>query len=192
MVNLSFEQIVKFILGLLVLIAPIVTFIRTGSIKKSLKEIDNIVKYKNENLDTSTYTQSFDRMVDDWQFSEEKDAPILIGKKDIQAYIQSFADTALDKILDKFLTGGLQVPVTRVQEEDGINDIDYTREPMLTYAELLDKAEEYRERYKLSDELNALDVFKFVEENSKKLQKSVGDVILRKDSKGGNDEKKDV
>ena len=192
MVDLSFEQIVKFILGLLVVIAPLVTFIRTGSIKKSLKEIDNIVKYKNENLDTSTYTQSFDRMVDDWQFSEEQDAPILIGKKDIQAYIQSFADTALDKILDKFLTGGLQVPVTRVQEEDGVNDIDYTREPMLTYAELLDKAEEYRERYKLSDELNALDVFKFVEENSKKLQKSVGDVILKKDSKGGNDEKKDV
>lgn len=92
-----------------------------------------------------TVGSDYPNLVTDYYYDEvedvvkEKSVP-----KDMQAYIDSFADCALDKIYDKF------VDTVNVQgSSDVINDFNSMKFDLNEYSKVLESADNYREDYNL-------------------------------------------
>lgn len=61
------------------------------------------IKYRTCEYDTKDNAQKFDYIINDYAYDNAKDCLVVVGTIDIQKKIQSNADCALDKILDKFI-----------------------------------------------------------------------------------------
>lgn len=61
------------------------------------------IKYRTCEYDTKDNAQKFDYIINDYAYDNAKDCLVVVGTIDIQEKIQSNADCALDKILDKFI-----------------------------------------------------------------------------------------
>lgn len=61
------------------------------------------IKYRTCEYDTKDSSQKFDYIINDYAYDNAKDCLVVVGTIDIQEKIQSNADCALDKILDKFI-----------------------------------------------------------------------------------------
>lgn len=61
------------------------------------------IKYRTCEYDTKDFVQKFDYIINDYAYDNAKDCLVVVGTIDIQEKIQSNADCALDKILDKFI-----------------------------------------------------------------------------------------
>lgn len=61
------------------------------------------IKYRTCEYDTKNIAQEFDYIINDYAYDNAKDCLVVVGTIDIQEKIQSNADCALDKILDKFI-----------------------------------------------------------------------------------------
>ncbi len=125
----------------------------------------------------SKFRQKFDRYVPVYAWSDEQQKVVLLPqKKDQQAFIQSNEDCALDKILDKY--GYDLVASQSLKSSFLVADTSSTEK--LDLAEMGDyftKAEEIRDKFNLSYELTADEVYQYA-------QKQVNDLINK--YKGGN------
>jgi hypothetical protein len=61
------------------------------------------IKYRTCEYDTKDNAQKFEYIINDYAYDNAKDCLVVVGTIDIQEKIQSNADCALDKILDKFI-----------------------------------------------------------------------------------------
>ena len=61
------------------------------------------IRYRTCEYDTKDNAQKFDYIINDYAYDNAKDCLVVVGTIDIQEKIQSNADCALDKILDKFI-----------------------------------------------------------------------------------------
>lgn len=61
------------------------------------------IKYRTCEYDTKDIAQKFEYIINDYAYDNAKDCLVVVGTIDIQEKIQSNADCALDKILDKFI-----------------------------------------------------------------------------------------
>lgn len=61
------------------------------------------IKYRTCEYDTKDNAQKFDYIINDYAYDNAKDCLVVVGTINIQEKIQSNADCALDKILDKFI-----------------------------------------------------------------------------------------
>lgn len=117
------------------------------------------MKFKTIHSYKSAPPQEFSQYSDEWKYSENEGAPVLVGKKDDQALIQSFEDCALSKVFDKFLPEDfdefaanfgkrIEVDVTApaIPAEEARADLDYI-------AEVANGIDELREVYSISDDL---------------------------------------
>ena len=139
-----------------------VTMIRTGSIKKSLKAMEelNNMPYKK----TCSYSQGFSEYEKDYVLNpatnelEELEIP-----KNVQKYIDSYVDTCLEKALEKFLPD-------KVSESDSV--IDYTQvcDDLSQIGNAMDIAEDYREKFGLPDTYSTADIYAFVQKQSDSLK----------------------
>lgn len=153
--------IFSFVIGL-------ITFIRTGSIKKSINNFLEVDKMKYKTFDSNKkedYSQTFSEKVPDYILNQSTNTlERLPEDKDIQAYIQSFLDSALERALEKYM------PVN-VQEDDTIMDYSQKVEDLSMLADSMDLAEEYREKYHLPDTYTMSDIYSFVDKQAQDIKK---------------------
>lgn len=107
--------------------------------------------------------QEFTRYTDIWEWSDEEGKPVIVGQQDDQSRIQSSESVALAKVFDKFLP-------EEMKDIFGVK-VDYTDEVVdspahLDLAELGDiiaQADDFRERYGLSEDMPIGKVFETVQ-----------------------------
>lgn len=174
-------------LSLLGLICFIVTFFRTGSIKKSIKEVLGL------KLKINKATQLPLKDIVSQSFSEEKDCYILNSqtnelellptKKNIQELITSSMESCLERALEKFLP-------KEVIEDKLYNDYTQKVDDLSAIGEAIEVAEEYRERFGLSDNMSLSDIYSYVDKQAQSL-KSKLDELNKSKEVSDNVEKKE-
>lgn len=171
----------EIIIMLLMSVLFFIHSVKEHGLRKTLE--DFILKYRSENYrlkelekGESSSAQSISSIVPEYEFSEKENTVVQVGEKDMQEYIQSFEDCALDRVLDKFLSGQLPLPShLGATATDVVADYDISSDYILEYGKLIDEANNLREKYKLSDDLDVKSVFEEVEKICLENQKSISD-----------------
>lgn len=133
------------------------------------------MKFKTIHNYKSAPPQEFTQFSDEWKYSENEGAPVLVGKKDDQALIQSHEDCALSKVFDKFLPEdfdefaanfGKKIEVDleapAVPAEEARADLDFI-------AEVANGIDELREAYGISDDLPRAAVLEEAQKRAKEI-----------------------
>lgn len=169
---------ILFYIGIaLAVLNSVITFVRTGSIKETMNMFFRSVNYKEHLSDEEKKAQSqeFDYMKTQYALNErtgeleEKDE-----KVDIQKLIDSSVETALDRMLNRFM------PET---VEDSEEVYQTYKNDLMDYADLIDRAEEYREHFGLAPDLSVQGVFDFVSKQADKLKTDIDSVIQKNKEK---------
>ena len=143
----------------------IITYVRTGSIKKSierLKELDEEMKFKTYNdLHKKSYAQSFSQFKDNYVLNPEtKMLEKLDTQTNLQDEINKYIDTRLEVVLSKFLNTP-ETPEEQAQSAYAESQVD-----LATLGEALDLAEEYRVQFGLPDTATPAEIFSKVQQYS--------------------------
>lgn len=173
------EMVVQTLFSFLAVIAFFVNYVRTGKIDKELKNLifkeNNDMIYKTPNSAAKVSTQEFSETVPDYVLNERTNvlerSPI---DKDIQAYIQSYCDCALDKLLEKFLPQD----VVLNEKQDTLHQMQID---IGAAADVFDLAEDYREKYNLDDSWNISQIFEYVQQQADKLNADISAVLEKKE-----------
>lgn len=133
------------------------------------------MKFKTIHNYKSAAPQSFTQYSDEWKYSENEGAPVLVGKKDDQALIQSFEDCALSKVFDKFLPEDfdefaanfgkkIEVDLTApaIPADEARADLDFI-------AEVASGIDELREAYGISEDLPRAAVLEEAQKRAKEI-----------------------
>ncbi len=180
MVDFILENL-EIIIMLLMSVLFFIQSVKEHGLRKTLE--DFILKYRSENYrieelerGESSSAQSISSIVPEYEFSEKENTVVQVGSKDMQEYIQSFEDCALDRVLDKFLSGQIPLPShLAATPTDVVADYDISSDYILEYGKLIDEANNLREKYKLSDDLDVKSVFEEVEKICLDNQKSISE-----------------
>lgn len=164
--------------GVIVLVFAIVTFVRTGSISKSvsiLKEVEEL-KYRTIDSPREDFKQEFKETITDYILNtatnELEELPV---PKNVQAKIQSFLETSLESALERFL------PKAKSYEEycSGLNSIpsevveaEYssTVDDLANLGAAMEIAEQYREDFKLPDTASMADIYAYVDKRAQEIK----------------------
>lgn len=171
----------EIIIMLLMFVLFFIQSVKEHGLRKTLEDFlmnYRSEKYRMEELEKgeSSTAQSISSIVPEYQFSEKENTVVQVGEKDMQAYIQSFEDCALDRVLDKFLSGQIPLPAhVGAVNTDLVADFDLSSDYLLEYGKLIDEANKLRAKYKLSDSLDVKAVFEEVEKICSQNQKSISD-----------------
>ena len=133
------------------------------------------MKFKTIHNYKSAAPQEFTQYSDEFKYSENEGAPVLVGQKDDQALIQSYEDCALSKVFDKFLPEDfdefaanfgkkieVDLTVPAVPAEAARADLDYI-------AEVANGIDELREAYGISDDLPRAAVLEEAQKRAKEI-----------------------
>lgn len=150
-------------------IAFIVTFIRTGNIKKSLGEFMKYFNFDKNTKQSTSYSQKFSEYKDSYILNpstnelEKLDTP-----KNIQAEIDSYLDCALERALEKFLPSDVV---------DDKNIADYTQrvDDLSVIGEAIDIAEDYRVKYNLPDSYTPAQIYDFISKQASDIKSKLSD-----------------
>ena len=146
--------------------AFICTFIRTGSVKKSVNAATEVLKGMKQRL--PNYRESepasaheFSELVPNYVYNEETKELEVIGQRNIQKEIDSHADCALDKILSRLLPD--EYGLTGFAGGTHIGNDDYetvycATTPLDDLNELNVWADDMAEKYGLDDSASLRDV----------------------------------
>lgn len=185
--NVSFNPIlVSLVLGLLGVITFVITFIRTGNIKKALKDFSEVfdLKFKTVSSDRSIYSQSFSPEVKNYVLdsstNELEELPI---PKNIQDYIQSHIETCLERALDKLL------PSQNIKEDDLIADYTHKRDDLAVLGEAIELAESYRSSMHLPDNMSIAQIFSEVDKSAQSIKGELAKLSVSKSEEVIKDEK---
>lgn len=121
-----------------------------------------------------TSGQTFSKTKPEYALDKNTGELIQVGTIDIDAYIQSSIDCALDRILDKFgcLPENMKVPESTAS--DSINIID-TRDEFAELDAFFGDVDFLRERYELDSSTSIQDVFKILNDRKDNLSKQIAD-----------------
>ena len=162
------------------------------TLKSNLKEIcDDMGKFRlpdyqeDKKFDKSTQQQKFSKYSPEYVYNEDTEELKATGSKiDNQAIIDSYLDTCFEKVLEKFLPD----LIAKAQpDSDGVyGDFTQVKQDLADFASMLDVAEDYRVKYNLSDDLNAIQVFEAVRKLSDEQTAYVKGVSDKNVKKGSN------
>lgn len=182
----NLDVILSVVVGLLLFL---ITFLRTGSIKKSIKSLKDsvifdyslrasnlkgdktMIKYRTEADDVKSPSQEFSETVTDYILDpvtnelSESDVP-----KDIQAYIDSHIDIALDRALQRFL------PHDVIEDDDHYADYTQKSQDLAELGAAMDLAEDYREQFNLPDNYTFEQIMQFVGTKADELKTKLSQV----------------
>lgn len=118
------------------------------------------MKYRKFGYDTKCYARVYPSKVDDYQWSDIDHKPVVVGKIDAQAEIQSYEDCALSKVLEKYgpeeLTGILKHNTEFSTNIDDELDLESDAERIMSCVNI---ANELRVKYKLPNDLPMSKIF---------------------------------
>lgn len=154
----------------------------TWQIKKNQKEDTSVKTRLPDYQEAKGYKKPktvFSQYIPEYKYNEKTgELKETGGKIDVQAMIQSYVDTCLSAVLDKFLPGN---DLTAVGQNDVYGEVKHTE--LNDLADMYEQAEVYREKYGLSDELSAVEVFKAVDDMSQKQNAYVKGLTKQSDPK---------
>lgn len=158
------KDIVVFILAVIAFIVTLFTRRNVTSAVKDFKEVEDL-KYRTVNKFKSADTvQEFTPYVKDYvlnpQTNELEELPV---PKNVQDYIQSFVDCALERFKEKYLP-------QNVQESDLVADYASSVSDLSSLAEAMETAEYYREKFSLPDDYSMADIYQFVDKQANSLK----------------------
>lgn len=118
---------------------------------------------------------------DEWTWDDDLQGPRITGKIDTFQAIQSSADCALEKVLDRLCNNDYDTLVAYAQQKernvvsvsDEIADMTEDLSDLTKLGELYTVAEKYREEFGLSDDLSVKDIFEEVKNRSLILKKNL-------------------
>lgn len=106
----------------------------------------------------SKYAQTFSKVKPEFAYDPAtKEIEPTGNMIDIQAQIDSYLETRLESILEKFLNP------TKVEAQDCVASKQEMYDDIDHLAQLLDDAEELREKYELPDNMDAFDIYKHIQ-----------------------------
>lgn len=186
---MSIDFIVQIGLGITSIIVFVITFVRTGSLKKSFGRVEQFLeedmKYKTvESKVGEDYNQKFTDYVDDYILNPQtNELEKLKVPKNIQKYIDSYIDSALNCALEKFL------PVEKV-EDNVVADYTEKVDDLASIGEAMEVAEQYREKYHLDDKMSIGDIYKFISKQADDIKTKLGNLNKKEVKKNESEEKK--
>ncbi len=158
------KDIVIFILAVIAFIVTLFTRKNVSSAVKDFKEVEEL-KYRTVNKYKSADTvQEFTPYVKDYVLNSQtnvlQELPV---PKNVQDYIQSFVDCALERFKDKYLP-------QNVQESDLVADYASSVSDLSSLADAMETAEYYREKFSLPDNYSMADIYQFVDKQANSLK----------------------
>lgn len=138
----------------------LVTFVRTGSIKKAIKHLQEVDIVKHPARKGQEFSETVTDYILDPVSNELAESPI---PKNIQAEIDSYIDVALDRALEKFMP-------KVIEDNDTVGEYTQTSQDLATMGEAFEVAEEYRDRYNLDPKMSVADIYKYVGEQADKMK----------------------
>lgn len=152
------------------LVAFIITFCKTSSISKSIKNLNEVLKMR----DTSKYVQDFSVLKEDYILNKaSNELEKLPTEINIQDKIQSYIDVALDRALEKFMP--------ECVDDDSVTDYASRVNDLASLGEAIELAENYREAYNLPDNYSISDIYSFVDQEAKTLKNKISNKGVKKD-----------
>lgn len=169
-------------------IYAVVTFMRTGSIKKSVESFVEVDKLKYKTLESNKATREKGT-----EFLPYRDCYVLnpdtneIEKlptqENIQDKINSYIECALERALERF------APQHVIEKEEAVEGYSRCRDDLASLASAMEVAEEYRDKYGLSEKLSMADIYGFVDKKAQELKLHL-DSFSRKKEEIGDESKK--
>lgn len=153
------------------LIFTIITFVKTGKIKSYLGDMDEMIKYRNRNYRQTDDTvkekgQTFDCMQKQYKVDKKTNSLVPTGDLvNLQEEIQSMAETALAKVLAKFLPEFDENTV--IAQYDKISgDLDYL-------TEMLGEVEDIKQAYGLEEQMTLAEMQDFLLKRQEQYKKEI-------------------
>lgn len=134
------------------------------TMKKILYRTEGTALESSENL----VGQSFDENKPTYRLNKASGELEQDGTVNVQELINSAVSVALERMLDKFLPQSTEIEEKTVELNSMNDDLDYL-------VEAFNKAEDYREKYNLSENLSIQDIYKVVSNKSNELVKQLND-----------------
>lgn len=186
---LTYLPVVSVLLGIFSLVAHLVVVHRLNCGKPLLKclsekltpsilqrlvsflEEKTEMKYKTfDTAHQNEKSQKFSKYVDDYVLDPATNLlEKLPRQKNIQEYINSFVDCALERAFERFMP-------SKVIEDDSVADYTQRLSDLGTMADAMDVAEEYRERFGLPDTLSVKEIYEYVDREAKALKEKLSAV----------------
>lgn len=170
----NFNDIAYLVALALSVLNAIITFVRTGTLKKEYKNMlyrsPDYQDYLSDE-EKQKQAQEFPNIKTEYVLNkhtnelEEKES-----KTDLQSLINSSVDTALDRVLQRLLPDGDNLQDTL--ESDYVTYGD----DLIDFADMLDRAEEYREKFNLPLEMSVEDIFKRVQTEADGLKSRIANL----------------
>lgn len=163
----NWEQI---LLGLIAIVVGICTFIRTGSVSRSLKKMEDFeVKFRTpEQARQQSKPQEFSDYVDSYVLNPETNVlEKLETQKNIQAVIQSYADIAVEKALERFLPSQVDT------ESDPIANYEDSVRDLAVLGEAMETAEYYRDEFGLPDSYSIAQIYAEVDKKAQAYKSAI-------------------
>lgn len=156
--------IIRIVEIVLLFVIAIVQLVKYGKVSKGVIEDlkYRVEDYRSKLDDGEKSGQVFHNVVPEYAYDENKQELYQIGVKDLQAIIQSSADCALDKVLERFgcLPPELQPVAT---QSDDVNIVDL-RDDLSAMNDFIDDMEDIRSRYNFGSDLSYKDMFSKLEQ----------------------------
>lgn len=169
----NFDSIAYLVALVLSVLNAIITFVRTGTLKKEYKEM--VYRSPDYQKDDSA-KQSFDNLKTEYVLNERVgELEEKTEKTDLQSLINSSVDTALDRVLQRLQPGGYDLEADLESQDDSFQD------DLMDFADLLDRAEDYREKFGMSAKASTAEIFARVQEESDSIKQRLDS--LRKPKK---------
>lgn len=159
------EYIVAGVIFILAVVSFLVTLFTKRDVKKAINDFLEVNDLKYKTIETRVKSsQSFSEEVPDYILDEHTNelqkSPIF---KNIQDFITSHIDTALERALERFT-------VPNAIEEDIVNDYTERVNDLSVLGDAIETAERYRDLLKLPDSYSIAQIYDAVDKSSQELK----------------------
>lgn len=172
----NLDVVQELIIFALAVISFIVTLLVKRSVKKSINSFSEVMDLKNKSKFLTEETrcsssQSFSETVPDYHLNADtNELEVLPSPRNIQAKIDSYIESALDRALKRF------VPEVSATVDDVAEQLDTSTLDLSSMAQAMEIAESYREQLGLPDSYSISDIYGAVDKHSQELKKRLSEL----------------
>lgn len=121
----------------------------------------------------ASFSQSFKSVVPTYALDEKNHILVETGFKDLVKEINSYADCALDKMLDKFLESSFEFQNQYEIHDDGsVRDLTFNND-LASLGDVYEQVDLLKEKYGLDVNMSINDVYKFIEMKKAQIKQKI-------------------
>lgn len=175
----QFGRLILALVSAICTIILVVVQLKKYRLQKQEKKEGDFLKYRLANYREGRFSDGtkFESVVDEYSYDKNTGRLVVVGTKDLQELVQSSADCALNKVLDKLGIDALtlqQLPTDKVTDVDDIIDMSHQYQDDLDYLrEQSTEILEIRKRYNIPVTMSETEMFEFISAQKVKLDASI-------------------